>query len=198
MCMAVAATPRYADLDAAGRTNGACHDQPNLCGRPCCDVVPRLGARSKRDLARGGFGGRSFGFSPGFRPSALRTPFLAHGRFGSERLRRHDGLGVPLTVLGGAAYGPSDYVDPYFRPADAEPDLVTGAIPGGGNPVFVYRRGCFTQTVTVPSESGGKRAINIARCNSCGRTGRRSSESMGGGGRNALSLIAICALRPRP
>jgi hypothetical protein len=30
--------------------------------------------------------------------------------------------------------------------------------------VFLYRRGCLTQTVTVPSESGGKRAINIVRC----------------------------------
>jgi hypothetical protein len=115
-------------------------------------------------FARGGFGGRSFAFSPGFHPSALRTPFLAHRRFGFERLRRHDGLGVPLTVLGGVGYGPSDHVDPYFQPTDAEPDIVTGAIPGGGNPVFLYRRGCLTQTVTVPSESGGKRAINIVRC----------------------------------
>jgi hypothetical protein len=115
-------------------------------------------------FARGGFGGRSFAVSPGFHPSALRTPFLAHRRFGFERLRRYDGLGVPLTVLGGGAYGPSDYVDPYFQPADVEPDIVTGALPGGGNPVFVYRRGCLTQTVTVPSEGGGKRAINITRC----------------------------------
>jgi len=115
-------------------------------------------------FARGGFGGRSFGLSPGFHAPALRTPFLAHRRIGFERLRRHDGLGVPLTVLGGAAYGPSDYVDPYFRPADAEPDIVPGALPGGGNPVFVYRRGCRTQTVTVPSEDGGDRAINITRC----------------------------------
>ena len=113
----------------------------------------------------GGFGGRSFAFSSGFHAPALRTPFLAHRRaFGFDRLRRQAGL-VPLTVLGGSAlYGPSDYIDPYLQPLAVEQDIVTGAIPGGGNPVFVYRRGCRTQTVTVPSEDGGDRAINITRC----------------------------------
>jgi hypothetical protein len=112
----------------------------------------------------GGFGGRSFAFHSGFHAPALRTPFLAHrSAFGCDRLRRQAGL-VPLTVLGGSAYGPSDYIDPYLQPVAAEPEIVTGAIPGGAYPVFVGRRGCLTQTVTVPSEGGGKRAINIVRC----------------------------------
>jgi hypothetical protein len=127
-------------------------------------------------LARfGGFGGRAFGFSPGFHAPGLRTPFLAHPflahpflahrrAFAFDRFRRQDTL-VPLTVLGGAGlYGPSDYVDPYPQPVAIEQEVVTGAIPGGGGPVFVVRPGCRTQTVTVPSEAGGHRSINITRC----------------------------------
>ena len=79
----------------------------------------------------GGFGGRSFAFHSGFHAPASRTPFLAHrSAFGFDRLRRQAGL-VPLTVLGGSAYGPSDYIDPYLQPVAAEPEIVTGAIPGG-------------------------------------------------------------------
>jgi hypothetical protein len=113
----------------------------------------------------GGFGGRSFAFSSGFHAPAVRTPFLAHRRaFGFDRLRRQAGL-LPLTVLGGSAfYGPSDYVDPYSQPGAVEPEIVTGAIPGGAYPVFIGRRGCRTQTVIVPSEDGGESSINIVRC----------------------------------
>ncbi len=119
---------------------------------------------SDEAFARGGFGGRSFAFHSGFHAPALRTPFLAHRRaFGFDQLRRQAGL-VPLTVLDGSGlYGPSDYVDPYSQPA-IEQEIVTGAIPSGAYPVFIGRRGCRTQTVTVPSEDVGKRSINIVRC----------------------------------
>jgi hypothetical protein len=121
---------------------------------------------SSEAVARfGGVGGRAFGFSGGFHAPSLRTPFLAHRRaFAFDRLRRQAGL-VPLTVLGGSAlYGPSDYVDPYPQSVAIEQEIVTGSIPSGGGPVFVVRRGCRTQTVTVPSEEGGDRSINITRC----------------------------------
>jgi hypothetical protein len=122
-------------------------------------------APSEAGARFGGFGGRAFGFAPGFHAPGLRTPFLAHRRaFAFDRLRRQAGL-VPLTVLGGAGlYGASDYVDPYSQPVAIEQEIVTGAVPGAGGPVFVVPRGCRTQTVTVPSEAGGHRSINITRC----------------------------------
>jgi hypothetical protein len=113
----------------------------------------------------GGFGGRSIAIASGFHPPALRPPSLLHPRqfgFGVPP-RRQFGAGVPLTVLGGVHYGPSDYIDPYDQPSLADPDA-TGAIPGDANPAFAYRPRCRVQTVTVPSEGGGARSINITRC----------------------------------
>jgi hypothetical protein len=61
-------------------------------------------------------------------------------------------------------YEPSDYVDPYDQASSADPDMITGAVPDGVNPVVVHRQGCRSQTMTVPSETGGERSINIVRC----------------------------------
>jgi hypothetical protein len=90
-------------------------------------------------------------------PPALRTQLHRH-RFG---------FGVPLIMPDGAFpydYEPSDYVDPYDRASSADPDMATDAIPDGVNPVVVRRIGCRSQTMTVPSETGGERSINIVRC----------------------------------
>jgi hypothetical protein len=54
------------------------------------------------------------------------------------------------------------HINPYDAPyADLD---ATGAIPSGANPVFAYRPRCSLQTITVPSEDGGERSINITRC----------------------------------
>ena len=163
--MAVARCLRYANSDAAG-VGKMVHTMITRVYGVGLAAVLCLGSMLASDAAfarSGGFGGRSFAFSSGFPPSALRSASPLHRRFGFAPLLRRDGL-APLTVLGGGLYGPSDYVDPNYQPAYAEPEVVTGAIPGGGYPVFVYRRGCHTQTVTVPSEDGGERTINIVRC----------------------------------
>jgi hypothetical protein len=113
----------------------------------------------------GGFGGRPLAMASGFRPPALQPPSPWHRReFGAAvSSRRQFGAGVPLSVLGGSYYGPSDYIDPYDRPSSVDPDF-TGAIPADPNPVLAFRPRCRLQTVTVPSEDGGERAINITRC----------------------------------
>jgi hypothetical protein len=90
-------------------------------------------------------------------PLTLRSQLHSH-RFG---------FGVPLIMPDGSFpydYEPSDYADPYDKASSADPDMITGAIPDGINPVIAHRTGCRSQTVTVPSETGGERSINIMRC----------------------------------
>jgi hypothetical protein len=113
-------------------------------------------------------------------PRTIPSPPHEH-QLGFGSPSRHErGFGVPLFLPGGSfAYGP--YYGgagqfPYYGPVPfgdagqysdqlpySERDYVTGAIPGSVNPFVIYRPGCRTQTVTVPSE-GDERAINIVRC----------------------------------
>jgi hypothetical protein len=115
----------------------------------------------------GGFGGRSFAIAPAFRPPVLqrslgfRSPALRQ----SVLLRRHRfGFGVPLTGFGGSYYDPSDNANPYYQSSYAYPDMATGDIPVGYSSPVIHHRGCDSQSVTVPSESGGERSVNIVRC----------------------------------
>jgi hypothetical protein len=132
-------------------------------------------------FGRGGsVGGRSFAvrsFGSGFRPPALRQQAQLHPHhqgFGPQRRRLGFGF-YPFAGYGGgyydSGYGPFDYVEPSGQPVAAEPET-TGAIPpppypypgAGLRPLMAYRPGCTTQTVTVPSETGGESSINIVRC----------------------------------
>jgi hypothetical protein len=116
----------------------------------------------------GGFGGRGFVGQP----VSIGSGFHQPRRFGfGGPLRHRLGYGLfPLTEFGGEYYSPGygapNFVEPYHQPAEAELET-TGTIPGSFRPVIVYRLyrpGCQTQTVTVPSEHGGNRSINIVRC----------------------------------
>jgi hypothetical protein len=128
-----------------------------------------------------GFAGRSVSIGSGFHRPVPRPQALLHRyKFGFRApLRRQFGFGFPLAVGGGFGVpqavpggslsygsdnGPAGYSDRYFRPSNAEPDTITGAVPVGINPVIVYRPGCSTQTVTFPSEDGEESTINIVRC----------------------------------
>jgi hypothetical protein len=123
-----------------------------------------------------GFAGRSGSIGSGFHPPALRLQAQLHPRqpgFGGAPRHRFGYGFFPLTGFGGGYYGPGygapDFFEPYDQPADAEPEI-TGAIPtpgpfpGGFGPAIVYRPGCQTQTVTVPTKDGNDRSINIVRC----------------------------------
>ena len=127
----------------------------------------------------GGFGGRSFSIAPGFRSPVLqrslvfRSPtfrqslFLHRNRFGS-------GFGAPLTGPIGPYYDGWDYMGPYdqssmgpyYQSSYVYRDGAVGEIPSGFNPPIVRHRGCESESVTVPSEHGGKRTVNvnIVRC----------------------------------
>ena len=122
----------------------------------------------------GGFGGRSLSIAPGFRSSAFqrplgfRTPALHHSLF----LHRHRfGFGAPLTGPLGPYYDGWGYTDPYYQSSYAYPDGpypggAVAEIPSGFSPPVVRHRGCESESVTVPSERGGKRSVNvnILRC----------------------------------
>jgi hypothetical protein len=122
----------------------------------------------------GGFGGRSLSITPGFRspafqrPLGFRSPALHHSLF----LRRHRfGFGAPLTGPLGSYYGGWGDMDPYYQSSYGYPD---GPYPGGAvaeippsfSPPVVRHRGCESESVTVPSEHGGKQSVNvnIVRC----------------------------------
>lgn len=144
----------------------------------CVSVVLVPGETFGRGGSVGGsgFAGRPAAFGSRFHPPALRPQARLQPHqpgFGGP-LRHRFGYGfLPLTGYGGGFYAPGyapDYVEPYVeQPAEGEPET-TGAIPspgpvrGGFGPVIVYRPGCQTQTVTVPSGEGGDRSINIVRC----------------------------------
>jgi hypothetical protein len=147
-------------------------------------------AASQSFARGGGFGGRSIGWSGGFHPPVLRRSVVgssfrapihdfARGTSPQEHerhlgfgvpLRREVGFGVPLIVPGGSFmygsyYDPSDNYVPNDQPNYAEPEIVTGTIPRVlVGPAAVFRPGCRTETVMVPSENGGDRTINIVRC----------------------------------
>jgi len=140
----------------------------------------------------GGIGGRfsapSGSHSPAARsvtPDSPRTvPSPQHeGHPGFAGPLRHErGFGLPLflsdgSFLYGQNYAPLPFGSPYYGPfedgdqsayADQPPygerDDLTGAIPPFAHPVVIYRPGCRTQTVTVPSEEGKDQSINIVRC----------------------------------
>ena len=128
----------------------------------------------------GGFGGRSFAIAPafrapivrpslGFRSPALRHSFLWH--------RQRFGFGAPLTGAGSyygdwgyPYYGDAGYVgpynQPYYQPSYAYPDGAVSEVASGFTPPVAHRRGCESQTVSVPAEHGEKRSVdvNIVRC----------------------------------
>ena len=76
-------------------------------------------------------------------------------------------LGAP-GAFGGCAsfycpyYDPSEatYVDPYYRPWPSD----TGTTIGLLKPAFISRPGCDSEAVTVHSEGGTERTVNIVRC----------------------------------
>jgi hypothetical protein len=125
----------------------------------------------------GGFGGRSFSIARGFRspvlqrPLVFRSPALRQSLF----LHRHRfGFGAPLTGPIGPYYDGWDSMDPSYQSAMGPYDQssyvyrdgAAGEIPSGFNPPVVRHRGCESESVTVPSEHGGKRTVNvnIVRC----------------------------------
>jgi hypothetical protein len=142
----------------------------------CVSVVLVPGETFGRGGSFGGrgFAGRSVPIGSRFRPPTLRPQAQLHRPGFKGPLRHRFGYGFfPLPGFGGGYYGPGygapNYVVPYDQPAETVPEI-TGAIPtpgsvsGGFRPVIVYRPGCQTQTVTVPSEDGDDRSINIVRC----------------------------------
>lgn len=82
------------------------------------------------------------------------------------------GFGYPVVVPGNSFDYPPDYGPPDYARSDESgvpppvggPEYAAGVGPAVINPVVVYRPGCTTQHVTVPSEAGGQRTINIMRC----------------------------------
>jgi hypothetical protein len=100
------------------------------------------------------------------RRGGFGLPYYGVGGFGAP-LGTPDGY-FPDAAYGAPAFSPPDYGDPYYRSsyADryADPNGYTGSVPVRVNPYMVYRPGCRTQTVTVPSEDGEEREINIVRC----------------------------------
>jgi hypothetical protein len=112
---------------------------------------------------------------PGFARERHVGPFGRH-RFAhvDHRLRhfgfrRHEFVrdGVPITVWSGSGF----YDSPYTFPTD---DVVStgtlpddppaaGAAPPTGADIAVVR-GCHTQDVTVPAETGGQATVRVTRC----------------------------------
>jgi hypothetical protein len=117
----------------------------------------------------GGFGGRGPAFSMhrvtafhGFRPNER---FFNRRNFGGGW--GGGGFGYPVVVPGGSFDYPPDYApsdESGVPPPVGGPAYAAGVGPAVINPVVVYRPGCTTQHVTVPSEAGGQRTINIMRC----------------------------------
>ena len=136
----------------------------------------------------GGFGTRS---SSGFHPSTMRPPTHQPSRNAlSLQYRRQLGFGVPLLGAAGIySYGtysepsnapysepsnatneyptvyvnqsnpPSVYINQYSPPSIAEP---TSSI--SDHYVYLYSRGCSSETVTVSWDDGKDRTVNIVRC----------------------------------
>jgi hypothetical protein len=88
-------------------------------------------------FGRSGFSGRPFPIASNFRRKVLRPPYL---------------------------YGPPDYIGPNDQPSYADPETLTGPFPNRIDSVDVHHPGCRSYPVTVPSENGGTRLINILRC----------------------------------
>jgi hypothetical protein len=66
----------------------------------------------------------------------------------------------------GASYAPVYYPSDYGAPAESIPLLYPPYenFSERSRPQVFYQPGCRTDTVRVPSESGGERTINITRC----------------------------------
>jgi hypothetical protein len=122
----------------------------------------------------GGFAGRSYSVSPGFHSLPQPHGFsqiapLEHQRqFRLGSRLRAPGFALPLVAPGGVIvtspyYAPVDHGEP-TQPSYVEPEIITSAVPRFVYPIPPIRRGCDTQVVTVPSESGEKRTINVVRC----------------------------------
>jgi hypothetical protein len=85
-----------------------------------------------------------------------------HQHFAFRSFRHHEGA-EPGTPLWWGAAG-------YYPQVESEPSEAPGYVylprdfTDRPRPQVLYQPGCRTDTVTVPSESGGQRAINITRC----------------------------------
>jgi hypothetical protein len=123
------------------------------------------------------FGPHPFGLPhvPGTLPAATHASFVApgaaHANDGLARLHNHrvSGPGLPLAGIG-VYYGSLLAEEPWleFAAGDVHPQVeITGALPDSSQPV--RHGGCDTQTVVVPSEAGGERAITVRRCGQHGR-----------------------------
>jgi hypothetical protein len=119
----------------------------------------------------GGFGGGFRSFGPGFHPPALRPQARHESEFGGAHRRRFGYGFLPLTGFGYGDYGPGygsfDYVPPQDQSVPSETTgaiSIPGRVPRYFTPYVPYRSGCPSETVTVPSEDGGERSINIMRC----------------------------------
>jgi hypothetical protein len=94
------------------------------------------------------------------------------GHLGAQRHRgtlyTFDGYGFPLTygdngAFYGSYYDPSDVVGSIGAPVFAPPPA--GPLPVAERQAEVIDRGpCRSQTVSVPTPSGGERSITITRC----------------------------------
>ena len=126
-------------------------------------------------------GGSAGGFHGGFRapvfhavrPAHAARPALTHAfpariGFRGAHLRDRRLARFPVWPDYGSFdpfyYYPPDYAASYAGAAVASPDADGASAPQPPNRVMVYTPGCRTQTQTVPSESGGTRAVNITRC----------------------------------
>jgi hypothetical protein len=131
----------------------------------------------------------SSGFHPstrstsGFHPSTMRASIHRPSLNASSLQHRHQfGFGFPLLGSAGIySYGtysepsnatnenppvyidqsnpPSEYMSQYNWPSKAEP---TSSI--SDRYVYVYRPGCNSETVKVPSEDGKEYSVNLVRC----------------------------------
>jgi hypothetical protein len=86
-----------------------------------------------------------------------------HQHFAFKSFRRHEGF-VPNTPLwwGYAGSGPTYY--PPVATVPVETTIFDLPPQERSRPPVAYEPGCRTDAVTVPSESGGHRTINITRC----------------------------------
>jgi hypothetical protein len=122
----------------------------------------------------GGFGGRSFAIAPAFRAPVVRPSLGFHSPALRNSLlwhRHRFGFGAPLTGPIGSYYGDAGYPyygdagygGPYYQPSY---DGAVSEVASGFTPPVAHRRGCESQTVTVPAEHGEKRSVdvNIVRC----------------------------------
>lgn len=93
-------------------------------------------------------------------PSPQSGSFHQHSAFRSFRQHERFEQGTPLWW----GYGPSDYPVAEVEPSQSQVYIYPQEFAERPRPPVLYQPGCRTEAVTVPSESGGQRTINITRC----------------------------------